>query len=265
MSEVLVEKRAGYRVLTLNRPDRLNAVNIPLLEALNAALDDAAKDESCRALLLTGSGRAFCSGQDLNDRIPKGGQARVVVGETLQSHYHPAIEKIRALPYPVVAAVNGVAAGAGCNIALAADIILAGKSASFVQAFVRIGLIPDVGGTWILPRLVGLARARGLAMTGEPLPAEKAEQWGLIWKRVEDAALMSEAEKLCAQFAKAPTYALGLMKRAFDASLGNDLKAQLQIEYESQRSAGATDDFMEGIRAFMEKRAPNFTGKKPTE
>lgn len=264
-SEVLVEKRAGYRILTLNRPDRLNAVNIALLEALNAALADAAKDEACRALLITGSGRAFCSGQDLNDRIPKPGQARVIVGQTLQSHYHPAIEKIRALPYPVVAAVNGVAAGAGCNLALACDIVIAGKSAAFVQAFVKIGLIPDVGGTWILPRLVGMARARGLAMTGEPLPAEKAEQWGMIWKCVDDAALMGEAEKLCAQFSKAPSHALGLMKRAFDASLSNDLPAQLQLEYESQRSAGATEDFMEGIRAFMEKRPPNFTGKKPIE
>ncbi|MBV9348901.1 MAG: 2-(1,2-epoxy-1,2-dihydrophenyl)acetyl-CoA isomerase [Pseudolabrys sp.] len=264
MDPVLVEKRTGYRVLTLNRPDRLNAVNIALLEAMNAAVADAAKDSSCRALLLTGAGRAFCSGQDLNDRLPKP-DMRVVVGETLLSHYHPLIEKLRALPYPVVAAVNGVAAGAGCNLALAADIVIAARSASFVQAFIRIGLIPDVGGTWILPRLVGMARARGLAMTGEPLDAAKAEQWGLIWKCVDDAALMKDAEALCAQFAKAPTVALGFMKRAFDASTRNDLQAQLALEHELQREAGSTPDFLEGICAFMEKRAPNFTGKKAGE
>src|SRR5882762_2824898 len=195
---VLVDVRPGYRVITLNRPQRLNAFTEAMHAALAAALDDVEHDPECRALLLTGQGRAFCAGQDLADRLAKPGEPAPVLGGTLERHYNPLIRRIRALPFPVIAAVNGVAAGAGANIALACDIVLAARSASFVQAFAKVGLVPDSGGTWFLPRLVGPARARGLALTAQPLPAEQAEAWGLIWKAVDDAALMAEAEKLCA-------------------------------------------------------------------
>ena len=260
-TSILVDKRAGYRVITLNRPDRLNAFNEAMHLALRAALEDAEKDESCRALLITGAGRGFCTGQDLNDRLAKPGE-QVVLGGTLEQFYNPLVRKIRALPFPVVAAVNGVAAGAGCNIALACDIVIAARSASFLQAFARVGLIPDSGGTWILPRLVGMARARGLALLAEPLPADKAESWGLIWKAVDDTALMSEAEKLCVHFAGAPTQGLALIKRALDAAMTNGLDEQLDLERDSQRAASLTPDYAEGVRAFMEKRKPNFTGRK---
>jgi 2-(1,2-epoxy-1,2-dihydrophenyl)acetyl-CoA isomerase len=258
---VLVDKRNGYRVLTLNRPERLNAFNVALHEALRAAIEDAEQDEGCRALLITGAGRAFCSGQDLHDRLMKPGEEPSKAGEALLKHYNPLLRKLRDLPIPVVAAVNGVAAGAGCNFALAADIVLAARSATFVEAFARIGLIPDVGGTFFLPRLIGMARARGMAMLAETVTAEQAEQWGLIWKVFDDDRLMGEAHALCERLAKAPTYALGLTKRALDASVSNDLEAQLQLEYELQKLAGASPDYAEGVRAFIEKRKPNFTGK----
>ena len=258
---ILVDKRAGYRILTLNRPDRLNAFNEAMHDALRAAIEDAERDETCRALLLTGSGRGFCAGQDLNDRLAKTGQT-IVPGATLETHYNPLVRQLRALPFPVIAAVNGVAAGAGCNVALACDIVLAARSATFVQSFARIGLVPDCGGSWFLPRLVGSARARGLALLAEPLPAEKAEDWGLIWKAVDDAALLGEAEKMCQHFAGAPTYGLGLIKRALGAAAGNDLDAQLQIEAELQHMAGSTPDYAEGVRAFIEKRKPVFTRRK---
>jgi 2-(1,2-epoxy-1,2-dihydrophenyl)acetyl-CoA isomerase len=172
------------------------------------------------------------------------------------------VRKLRSLPFPVVAAVNGVAAGAGCNIALACDIVLAARSASFVQAFARIGLIPDSGGTWLLPRLIGDARARGMALLAEPLAAEKAESWGLIWKCVDDTSLVAETQKLCEHFASAPTQGLALIKRALNASAGNTLDAQLDLERDLQRAAGMTPDYAEGVRAFMEKRKPNFIGRK---
>jgi 2-(1,2-epoxy-1,2-dihydrophenyl)acetyl-CoA isomerase len=258
---ILVERRAGYYMLTLNRPQRLNAFNEPMHQALAAAIAAAEGDPTCRALLLTGSGRAFCTGQDLNDRLAKPGE-QVVLGGTLEQHYNPLIRKLRVLPFPVVAAVNGAAAGAGCNIALACDIVLAARSASFTQAFARIGLVPDSGGTWHLPRLVGQARARGLALLAEPLPAEKAEAWGLIWKAVDDDILMAEAEKLCAHFASAPTVGLGLIKRALDAAEDNDLSTQLDLERDLQREASLTPDYAEGVRAFMEKRKSVFTGRR---
>jgi len=258
---ILVDKRAGYRVVTLNRPDRLNAFNEAMHVALKAAIAEAEADENCRALLITGSGRGFCAGQDLNDRLARPGET-VVLGGALETHYNPLVRKLRELPFPVVAAVNGVAAGAGCNIALACDIVLAGRSASFVQSFARIGLVPDSGGTWILPRLIGDARARGLALLAEPLNAEKAESWGLIWKCVDDAALAAEAQKLCEHFAAAPTQGLALIKRALNASAGNTLDDQLDLERDLQRLAGEMPDYAEGVRAFMEKRKPNFTGRK---
>ena len=257
---VRVEKRAGYRVVTLNRPQRLNAFTEDMHRALKAALDEAEADRDCRALLLTGAGRGFCAGQDLNDRLVKPGET-IMLSATLEQYYNPLIRKLRALPFPVVAAVNGVAAGAGANIALACDIVLAAKSANFVQAFAKIGLVPDSGGSWFLPRLLGSARARALALLAEPVSAEKAENWGLIWKSVADGDLMAEAEKLCARFAAGPTYGYSLIKRALDASETNDLSTQLDLERDLQRDAGMSPDYGEGVRAFMEKRPPRFTGR----
>ncbi len=258
---VLVERRSGYRVLTLNRPQRLNAFNEPMHRMLAAAIAEAEQDATCRALLLTGAGRAFCTGQDLNDRLAKPGE-QIVLGGTLEQHYNPLIRKLRALPFPIVAAVNGVAAGAGCNVALACDMVLAARSANFVQSFARIGLVPDSGGTWILPRLVGQARARGLALLAEPLSAEMAEAWGLIWRAVDDNELMTEAEKLCVHFASTPTVGLGLIKRALDAAEDNDLSTQLDLERDLQREASLSPDYAEGVRAFMAKRKPMFTGRR---
>ena len=258
---ILVERKAGYRVVTLNRPQRLNAFTEAMHQALKRALDEAEGDPDCRALLITGAGRGFCAGQDLNDRLSKAGETPVL-GGALETYYNPLVRKLRALPFPVVAAVNGVAAGAGANIALACDIVLAATSASFVQAFAKIGLVPDSGGTWFLPRLIGPARARALALTGEPLPAETAEAWGLIWKTFADIELMGEAHKLCTHFASAPTLGLALIKRALDASWENDLDAQLDLEREFQREASLTPDYAEGVRAFLEKRTPVFTGRK---
>src|SRR5712672_182288 len=247
---ILTEQHAGYRVITLNRPQRLNAFTEAMHEALKRAIAEAEEDDDCRALLLTGAGRGFCTGQDLNDRLAKPGET-MVLGGTLEAYYNPLVRKLRALPFPVVAAVNGVAAGAGANIALACDIVLAARSATFVQAFAKIGLIPDCGGTWFLPRLIGPARARGLALTAEPLPAEKAEAWGLIWKAVDDFALLAEAHKLCLHFASAPTVGLALCKRLLDQSWSNDLDAQLDLERESQREASLTPDYAEGVHAFL--------------
>ena len=258
---ILVERKAGYRVITLNRPQRLNAFTEAMHQALKRALDEAEGDPDCRALLITGAGRGFCAGQDLNDRLSKAGETPVL-GGALETYYNPLVRKLRALPFPVVAAVNGVAAGAGANIALACDIVLAATSANFVQAFAKIGLVPDSGGTWFLPRLIGPARARALALTGEPLPAEKAEAWGLIWRTFADLELMGEAHKLCTHFASAPTLGLALIKRALDASWENDLDAQLDLEREFQREASLTPDYAEGVRAFLEKRPPVFTGRK---
>ena len=263
MSEqsILVEKRAGYRVITLNRPDKLNAFNDAMHEALRAAIADAEADDDCRCLMITGAGKAFCAGQDLNDRLPKDGKP-VVLGETLEKYYNPLVLMLRALRMPVVAAVNGVAAGAGCNVALACDIVIATQSARFIQSFARIGIIPDAGGTWILPRLVGDARARGLALLAQDLTAEKAAEWGLIWRCVGDKAFVYEATRICEHFATAPTQGMALIKQALAASPDNTLAQQLDLERQLQRAAGETPDYAEGVRAFMDKRKPNFTGRK---
>src|SRR2546423_1935611 len=246
---ILIEPRPGYRVIKLNRTQRLNALTEPMHVALREALSDAEADENCRALLLTGEGRGFCAGQDLNDRLSKPGETPVL-GGALESYYNPLVRRLRALPFPVVAAVNGVAAGAGCNIALACDIVLAAHGANFIQSFAKIGLVPDSGGTWMLPRLVGPARARGLALTAEPLPAQKAESWGLIWKAFPDGEMMDQAHRLCAHFATAPTSGLALIKRSLDESWSNDLDSQLDLEREMQREASLTPDYAEGVRAF---------------
>src|SRR5664280_1507066 len=260
---ILVELRDGYRVVTLNRPDRRNAFNEAMLLALRQAIDEAEDDVSCRALMITGAGRGFCAGQDLNDRLAKPGET-VVLGAAQEAHYNPLVRKLRALPFPVIAAVNGIAAGAGCNIALACDIVIASLKATFIQSFARVGLIPDSGGTWLLPRLVGDARAPGLALLAQDLSAEKAANWGLIWRAVEDEILMHEATRICEHFVQAPTQSLALIKRALDASPNNTLDAQLDLERDLQRAASLTPDYAEGVRAFMEKRKPNFTGRKGT-
>ncbi len=258
---VLIEQRPGYRVITLHRPQRANAFCEAMHQELRGAIDAAEADPDCRALLITGYGRAFCSGQDLNERLDKDGKP-IVLGSALDTYYNPLIRKLRALPFPVVAAVNGAAAGAGANVALACDIVLAARSASFSQAFIRIGLIPDCGGTWLLPRLVGPARARALALTGEPIGAEKAEAWGLIWKAIDDGALLEEAHRLCRHFTTAPAVALALTKRALEESWSNDLDAQLDFERESQHEAGLAPDFAEGIQAFLQKRPPVFMTRR---
>ncbi|MDR6755850.1 2-(1,2-epoxy-1,2-dihydrophenyl)acetyl-CoA isomerase [Mycoplana sp. BE70] len=257
-STIKVDRRDGWTRITLNRPDRLNSFNEEMHRALAAALEEAA-DESCRAVLLTGEGRGFCAGQDLSDRVGKDGPPDL--GYTIETFYNPLVRRLRALRKPVVCAVNGVAAGAGANIAFACDIVLAARSARFIQSFAKIGLVPDSGGTFFLPRLIGEARAKALAFTAEPLSAEKAEEWGLIWKVVDDDKLMAEAEALAAHFAIQPTQGLALIKEAMQASSANDLDTQLDLERDLQRQAGQTPDYAEGVKAFMEKRPAVFTGK----
>jgi 2-(1,2-epoxy-1,2-dihydrophenyl)acetyl-CoA isomerase len=257
---ILVEKRPGYRQITLNRPDRLNALTAEMGAALLAALGEAEADPECRAILLTGAGRGFCAGQDLTEVTPSESGAPDL--KSLLDGYNAVIRKLRALEMPAVCAVNGVAAGAGANLALACDIVLAARSATFIQAFAKIGLIPDVGGTWVLPRLIGAARARGLAMLAEPLAAERAADWGLIWRAVDDDQLMDAAHALASRLATGPTIGLALAKRALDASEINTLDAQLDLERDLQSEAAGTPDYAEGVRAFLEKRPPNFTGTR---
>lgn len=257
---LLVETAEGVARLTLNRPEKLNSFNEALHAALRAALERAAAEESVRAVLLTGAGRAFSAGQDLGDRDPGAGE--VDLGDTLERLYNPLVRLVRGMEKPVVCAVNGVAAGAGANIALACDLVLAARSAKFIQAFCRIGLVPDSGGTWMLPRLLGEARAKGLALTGQPLDAETAADWGLIWKAVDDEKLMAEAGALATSLAAGPTVGLGLTKRAIHAAAGNGLDAQLDLERDLQREAGRTPDYAEGVAAFMQKRQPRFTGRR---
>jgi len=258
---VLLDKlEAGVLTLTLNRPERLNALNIALIEALSAAIKRAAEPD-CRAVLVTGAGRGFCAGADLANRAFAPGDARADLGQSLEKGINPLIRAIRKLPKPVVCAVNGPAAGAGANIALACDIVLAAKSAQFLQAFARVGLIPDAGGTFHLPRLVGEARARALMMLAEPIGAEDAAAWGMIYRAADDEDLMGEARIVAERLAAGPTYTLGLIKRALAASASSSLDAQLDLERDLQREAGARDEYVEGVRAFQEKRPADFLRK----
>lgn len=253
---ILFGLEGGIARLTLNRPDRLNSFTVRMHEEVADALS---KVDRARVLVLTGAGRGFCAGQDLNDRAVSPGEA-VDLGHSVETYYNPLIRRLIALPFPVIARVNGVAAGAGANIALACDIVIAAHSAKFIQSFASIGLIPDSGGTWVLPRLVGQARALGLALTAEPLAAEKAAEWGLIWKAVADAALDEEVDALAARFASAPTRGLAAIKRMVRASWGHSLDEELELQRDAMRELGGSEDYREGVAAFIAKRTPNFTG-----
>jgi 2-(1,2-epoxy-1,2-dihydrophenyl)acetyl-CoA isomerase len=257
---ILFDLGGGIARLTLNRPERLNSFNSAMHAEVRAALA-AVKTSGVRVLVITGAGRAFCAGQDLNDRAVAPGGGAPDLAESIESNYKPLVLALRELPLPVIAAVNGVAAGAGANIALACDLVVAARSASFVQAFAKLGLVPDSGGTWFLPRLVGPARALGLALLGEKLPAEQAAAWGLIWRCVEDAELSAVVESLAQQFAAAPTRGLARTKQAMYEGLNRTLREQLDIERDYQGELGRSTDYAEGVAAFGEKRAPRFTGR----
>ncbi|SFQ39240.1 2-(1,2-epoxy-1,2-dihydrophenyl)acetyl-CoA isomerase [Geopseudomonas sagittaria] len=258
---ILFTIEQGVASLTLNRPDQLNSFNAQMHKEVREALKQVRQNAEVRCLLITGAGRGFCAGQDLGDRNVAPGTAAPDLGESIEKNYNPLIRALRDLPMPVICAVNGVAAGAGANIALACDITLAAKSASFIQAFCKIGLVPDSGGTWTLPRAVGMARAKALALLGDRLSAEQAEQWGMIWRCVDDAALQDEALKLARQLATQPTYGLALIKRALNASASNSFDEQLDLERDLQRLAGRSEDYREGVSAFMAKRTPEFKGR----
>lgn len=260
-STVLTTVDHGVLRLTLNRPDKLNSFNEEMHLALRAGLQRAHDDMSVRAVLLTGAGRGFSAGQDLGDRDPRKGGPATDLGHTLETFYNPVLRLIRSLEKPVVCAVNGVAAGSGANIAFACDIVLAARSAKFIQSFAKIGLIPDAGGSWSLARILGEPRAKALAMTAEPLPAERAAEWGLIWKAVDDNQLIDEAEALARTLAEGATRGLGLSKRLIQAAATNSLDQQLDMERDLQREAGRSADYAEGVTAFLEKRKPEFSGQ----
>lgn len=258
---ILFEVSGGVARLTLNRPDRLNSFNVQMHGEVRDALSQLANNSEARVLVLTGAGRGFCAGQDLGDRAVAPGGQGVDLGDSIENYYKPLVLALRNLPMPVIGAINGVAAGAGANIALACDLVIAAKSASFVQAFSKLGLVPDSGGTWFLPRLLGNARAMGLAMLGDKLPAEQAAQWGLIWRCVEDAELKSTVDQLATQLAAAPTRGLARTKQAIYESWSHSLEQQLDQERDFQRELGRTQDYAEGVAAFTEKRTPKFTGR----
>jgi 2-(1,2-epoxy-1,2-dihydrophenyl)acetyl-CoA isomerase len=244
--------------ITLNRPDRLNSFTAQMHEELRDALANLG---DARVIVLSGAGRGFCAGQDLNDRAVSADDHPVDLGMTVETSWNPLIRTLTSLPQPVIARVNGVAAGAGANIALACDIVIAAKSARFIQSFSAIGLIPDSGGTWVLPRLAGQARALGLALTGEPLPAEKAAEWGLIWKAVEDETLDTEVEAVAGKLAAFPPLALAEIKRMIRTSWGHTLDEELNHQRDAMRHLGFTEDYREGVAAFLEKRPPRFKGR----
>lgn len=258
---ILTALDSGVLTIVLNRPAKLNAFTEPMHLALRAAIRRAQDEAAIRAVLITGAGRAFCAGQDLGDRDPRRMGGPPDLGHTLETFYNPTLRLIRSLPKPVVAAVNGVAAGAGASLALTCDIVLAARSARFVQSFARVGLTPDAGSSWLLTRLLGEARAKALALTAEPVPAETAEGWGLIWRAVDDASLMEEARALALRLASGPTVGLGLTKLSIQAASVSSYDAQLDHERDAQRIAGRTADYAEGVAAFLEKRQPEFRGE----
>lgn len=248
-------------ILKLNRPDSLNSFTADMHAEVHAALSLSANNPAVRAVLLTGNGRGFCAGQDLNDRAVAPGDTMPDLGNSVDKYYNPLIRLLTTMEKPVICAVNGVAAGAGANIALACDIVIAARSASFIESFCKLGLIPDSGGTWILPRLVGMARARGLAMLGPKIKAEQAEAWGMIWQVVDDDQLWPVALALAEQMATQPTRGFAFTKKALAASAANTLDQQLELEKELMRAAGKTHDYQEGVKAFLEKRQPVYRGE----
>lgn len=258
---VLYALQNGVARITLNRPDRLNAFNEAMHAALLDALRSANADESLRAVVLTGAGRGFCAGQDQSERKPLPPGEKRDLGETLARFYKPLILQLRAMRAPVICVLNGVAAGAGASLALACDIVIAAKSASLVQAFGKLGLLPDAGATWMLPHRLGTARALAWAMLGDKLSAEQAAQWGLIWRCVDDAALAQESEELIARLAASATRAVVATRNAILAATDHTLEEQIDVEIEAQRALGYTDDYLEGVAAFREKRAPRFNGR----
>jgi len=258
--KILVTKDDGLATLTFNAPDRLNAVSRKMIAEIKTCWEELAADTSVRAVLLTGAGRGFCAGADLADP-DREASATADSGAALDKFFNPVMRAMRALPKPIVSAVNGVAAGVGMSFALASDIAIAGKSASFLQAFARIGLLPDGGSTWFLPRLVGDQRARALAMLAPQITAQQAKEWGLIWDVVEDAELMKTATDLARKLADGPTMALARIKAALNQASDNDLSAQLDVERDFQRELGRSEDFKEGVAAFLAKRKAGFKGK----
>lgn len=260
-SNIEFEIDEGVAILRLNRPDSLNSFTADMHAEVREALTSAADSAQVRAVLLTGNGRGFCAGQDLNDRSVAPGEALPDLGESVEKNYNPLIRLLTGMEKPVICAVNGVAAGAGANIALACDIVIAARSASFIESFSKLGLIPDSGGTWILPRLVGMARARGLAMLGPKVSAAQAEAWGMIWQVVDDEQLWDTALGLARQMATQPTRGFAFTKQALALSTTNSLDQQLEVEKELMRAAGKTHDYQEGVKAFLEKRQPVYKGE----
>ena len=251
----------GVARLVLNRPDRLNSFTVQMHEEVRDALDQLESDKTVRTLLITGAGRGFCAGQDLSDRAVSPGGGAVDLGESVEKRYNPLIRRLTSLPMPVICAVNGVAAGAGASIAFACDIVLATRSAKFIMSFAKIGLVPDSGGSWTMPRLVGQARALGMALTGDPVTAEQAAEWGLIWQCIEDDELMNDANKLATKFANAPTRGLAETKKLIRGAFTRSLDEQLDLERDQMRALGKSEDYREGVDAFMNKRKPDFKGR----
>jgi 2-(1,2-epoxy-1,2-dihydrophenyl)acetyl-CoA isomerase len=257
---ILFDLQSGVARLTLNRPDKLNSFNVEMHLEVRDAIENTRNEAAARVLILTGAGRGFCAGQDLGDRaVSPGGE--VDLGESIEQYYAPLVRSLRSLPMPVLCAVNGVAAGAGAQVALACDIVIAAKSASFIEPFCKLGLIPDTGGTYFLPRLVGTARAMGISMLGEKIPAEQAAAWGLIWRAVDDADLGKTVDAIAAQLASGPTRGLARIKEAIYASANNRFEQQLELERDLMRELGRSHDYREGVAAFLEKRPAKFEGR----